>query len=138
MTDPRSLSTHPQHPQEHHKQALDRQLAAAQDALGRIRARLGWRRALLEILMAENDDISADLDIVQTAVANVAPAIVALRATITDLQSQIAAGPPGLTADQAAAIHARFQKIASDLQAAIAPAVPSTDTGTSGSGTSGT
>lgn len=73
--------------------------------------------------MAENDDISADLDTVQAAVTAVVPVLATLKSTIADLEKQIAAGPPGLTADQASAIHARFQSIAAQLTAAITPAV---------------
>lgn len=72
--------------------------------------------------MAENDDISADLDTVQTAVSAVVPVIATLNQTVADLKKQIAAGPPGLTAEQASAIHQRFVNIAKSLTDAIAPA----------------
>jgi hypothetical protein len=79
------------------------------------------------MLMGLNDDITTDLDQLTQAVQGLADAYTADNTLIADLQAQLAAGSPGLTADQGQAILDRLvatQKIASDALGTAGVAAP--------------
>ena len=97
--------------------------------LRRILGRLRQRQKLIGVwTMAQNDDITSAEDALDALLGTLISAFAADNSTITDLKAQLAAGPPGLTADQGAAILARLvanQAKVSDALAAAAPAAPS-------------
>lgn len=98
-------------------------LAAAQHIVARLRHKVGRIRETLEFLMALNDDLTTDLDTLTTSVTGIVAAYVANNKVIADLQAQLAAGPPGLTADQGAAIQARFAAVNKQIADALTPSV---------------
>jgi hypothetical protein len=73
--------------------------------------------------MALNDDLSADLDTLQSVVTDVITAYQAVVAANKDLAAQIAAaGANGLTADQLTTVQSRFAAIEQSMKDAITPA----------------
>lgn len=103
-------------------------LAAIRDLLGYIRTMRNVQRQLLETLMAQNDDITSAEDALDTLLDTLIADYVADGKLITDLQAQLAAGPPGLTADQGNAILARLVASQTKVQAALTAAAPSAPT----------
>lgn len=106
----------------HDSNDVTRDLTAVRDVLARIRSRQKEHGKLLEILMGLNDDLTTDLDVLTTAVTGLASAYTAQASVIADLKAQLAAGPPGLTAEQGATIAARFAAVNKQIADALAPA----------------
>ena len=110
-------------------------LATVRHIVTRLRSRLARQRSLITFLGAEfmglNDDITQDLDALTTSIQGIVDAYKADNQTIADLKAQLAAGPPGLTAEQGQAILDRLvanQKTIADALAPVAPVPPPAET----------
>lgn len=73
--------------------------------------------------MGLNEDITQDLDALTTSVQGIVDAYKADNQTIADLRAQLAAGQPGLTAEQGQAILDRLVANQKTIQDALAPVV---------------
>jgi len=103
---------------------LEKGLAAAPGLLTRLRLRAGLIHELGKLLMNVNDELSADLDVLQPTVTAIIAAYKAVQQLNIDLAAQISAGADrSLTVEQAAAFKTRVNDLQKQMQDAITPAV---------------
>lgn len=97
----------------------DEQRFHVRRALARVHARVRSLHHMVHQMADELTRLQGELDDLNTAVdtyeAGVKAATDALTATITDLQAQLAAGPPGLTSAQGDALAASIAAIKAKL-----------------------